>query len=139
MVHAGAVIPKFTNYNASRMFYEFAVFPSHTLSLSLSFSRPLLSTVLFFLRSTMVNWESPVTIANELCALISSVPLVCVFLFTLIFCHLQPPSSSSYMSSTAFICASLLSFRTVSLPPRNAYNHPVTDGSSFATLASSGA
>jgi hypothetical protein len=36
----------------------------------------------------MVNWESPVTIANELCALISSVPFVCLFLFTLIFCPL---------------------------------------------------
>ena len=51
--------------------YEFPVFSfSHP---SPSFSRPLFS-IPSFLFSTMVNWESPVTIANELSPFIPSVP-----------------------------------------------------------------
>jgi hypothetical protein len=55
--------------------YEFPVFLSHTPP-----SPSPVLPVFPVLKSTMVNWESPVTIANELCSLI---PSFFLFLFPL--------------------------------------------------------
>ncbi len=82
----------------------------------------------------MVNWQSPVTIANELSALNPSIPFPC-------FNSLLPAGALVkflHVIDGIYLCV-CLSFRALSLPPRKAYDQPVPVGSSFATLALSGA
>ena len=87
----------------------------------------------------MVNWQSPVTIANELSPLIPSVPHS-PFLSvsdSLPLCSLPRQIYTCYRRRLSV--RRFFHFGRYHSPPRKDSNQPVVDGSSFATWASSGA
>lgn len=128
-----------TNYNASRPFYEFSV---SVLSFSHPFPLP------FLIPSSLCNpsflfssrpWSTGRVPSQSPTNYVRYFLSVALF-FSLIHSLSLAASLIKFVHVVdgIYLCVSSL-IRAMALPPRKAYNEPVADGSSFATLGSSGA